>query len=424
MSEENSTENLSCNFCGKSRDDVQKLIAGPGVYICDECVTISYEIIDKESIQDDKFEIDNIPKPEEIKEYLDKYVMSQESAKEILSVSAYNHYKRISNQVTDVVLDKSNILMLGSTGTGKTLLAKTLAKKLKVPFAITDATTLTEAGYVGEDVESVLERLLVLSNYDVELAQRGIVFIDEIDKKARRSESNTNTRDVSGEGVQQAMLRLVEGTTVKLKMNNGKKYSDDFIEFDTSNVLFILSGAFVGIEQTIEKRIKKQSRVGFNSKIVTQEDRNNLLEKVNSQDVVSFGLIPELVGRLPVIATLENLSEENLKKLLTDVKNSIILQLVSLMELDNIDIKFGEEYLKTVAKLAYESKMGARALKSFVENSVMNLMYRVNELQIKGVSVIKMDKYPVDENTYPILVTNSGEEIDTKYKLYRGINEA
>lgn len=424
MSKENNTENLSCNFCGKNRDDVQKLIAGPGVYICDECITISYDIIDKDSIQDEDFDIENIPKPEEIKEYLDKYVMSQNHAKEILSVSAYNHYKRISNQIKGVTIDKSNILLLGSTGTGKTLLAKTLSKKLKVPFAITDATTITEAGYVGEDVESVLERLLVLSNYDIELAQRGIVFIDEIDKKARRSESNTSTRDVSGEGVQQAMLRLIEGTTVKLRVSNGKKYSEDHIEFDTSNVLFILSGAFVGIEQVIEKRIKKQSRVGFGSKLVSQEDRNNILDKVSSEDIVSFGLIPELVGRLPVIATLENLSEENLKKLLTDVKNSIILQLVSLLELDNIDIKFGEEYLKTVAKMAYDSKMGARALKSFAENSVMNLMFRVNELQIKGVNTIKMDKYPVDEKSYPILVTNSGEEIDTNYKLYRGINEA
>jgi len=420
MSDQNNTENLSCNFCGKNRDDVQKLIAGPGVYICDECIRISYDIIDKESSNNEALEIDNVPKPEEIKKYLDKYVMSQNTAKEILSVSAYNHYKRIGNNIDDVTLDKSNVLMLGSTGTGKTLLAKTLARKLNVPFAITDATTLTEAGYVGEDVESVLERLLVLSNYDIDLAQKGIVFIDEIDKKARRSESNTSTRDVSGEGVQQAMLRLVEGTTVKLKMNNGKKYSDEFVEFDTSNVLFILSGAFVGIEQIIEKRIKKTSRVGFNSKIVTQEDRNNILNKVKSEDVVSFGLIPEFVGRLPVIVTLENLSEENLKKLLTDVKNSIILQIISIMELDNIKIEFGREYLQTVAKMAYESNMGARSLKSFVENSVMNLMYRVNDLQIKGVSKIKMDKYPDNKDSLPVLVTQNGEESDTNYKLYRG----
>ena len=419
MSEEQS---LSCNFCGKKRDDVEKLIAGPGVYICDECVKLSYGIVSEEQTEGiGNLDFDALPRPSDIKDFLDMYIMGQDSAKEILSVNAYNHYKRISNVIHDVEIDKTNVLLLGPTGVGKTLLAKTLAKKLQVPFAIADATTLTEAGYVGEDVESVLERLLTIADFDVDVAQRGIVFIDEIDKKARKSESNTTTRDVSGEGVQQALLRLIEGTQCKIKMSTKNKYGEDFIEFDTTNVLFILSGAFVGIEEIIEKRIKKKTNIGFNSKLLTDDDKNEMLTKINSSDVVHYGLIPELVGRLPVIATLDNLSEDQLRKILTDVKNSIIMQIKSLLRLDDLEVKFSNEYYDQVSKLAIQSKMGARALKSLVENSLINIMFRIDEFNNKGVHTIRFDNYPY--NSKPILVYEDREETDDNYKLYRGIDE-
>jgi len=418
-------ENLTCNFCGKNREQVEKLIAGPNVYICNECVTISYDIIDKNPDELDihTLSYEDIPKPNEIKEYLDEYVIGQESAKELLSVHAYNHYKRIGKLIKDIVVEKSNILLMGSTGTGKTLLAKTLANKLGVPFAIADATTLTESGYVGEDVESVLERLLTLADFDVELAQRGIVFIDEIDKKARRSESNTNTRDVSGEGVQQALLRLIEGTTAKVKLQNNKKFGDDYAEFDTTNILFILSGAFVGIEDIIEKRIKRKSNIGFNSKIVDKNERNKLLDAVMNNDVVSYGLIPELVGRLPVIATLEQLDKTQLRRLLTEIKNSTLQQVKSLLRLDGIELEFGDEYLDFVSEKCHKSKIGARSIKSLIDNSVTNLMYRIEEFNNMGVKSIRLDKYPYKYENNPILITDTGEEIDTKFKLYRGIND-
>tara|TARA_B100000424_G_C22899422_1_gene478370 strand:+ start:17 stop:1288 length:1272 start_codon:yes stop_codon:yes gene_type:complete len=420
MSEE---QGLTCNFCGKNREQVEKLIAGPGVYICDECVKLSYGIVSEEQAGElGNLEFEELPKPSEIKEFLDLYIMGQDSAKEILSVNAYNHYKRISNIIHDVEIDKTNVLLLGPTGTGKTLLARTLAKKLQVPFAIADATTLTEAGYVGEDVESVLERLLTIADFDVDLAQKGIVFIDEIDKKARKSESNTATRDVSGEGVQQALLRLIEGTQCKIKMSAKNKYGEDFIEFDTSNVLFILSGAFVGIEEIIEKRIKKKTNIGFNSKLLSDNDKNELLTKINSSDVVHYGLIPELVGRLPVIATLDNLSEKQLRKILTDVKNSIIMQIKSLLRLDDIEIKFSNDYYDQVSKLAIQSKMGARALKSLVENSLINIMFRIDEFNNNGVHTIRFDNYPYNDKK-PVLVYKDREETDGNYKLYRGIDE-
>lgn len=420
MSEE---QGLTCNFCGKNREQVEKLIAGPGVYICDECVKLSYGIVSEEQAGElGNLEFEELPKPSEIKEFLDLYIMGQDSAKEILSVNAYNHYKRISNVIHDVEIDKTNVLLLGPTGTGKTLLARTLAKKLQVPFAIADATTLTEAGYVGEDVESVLERLLTIADFDVDLAQKGIVFIDEIDKKARKSESNTATRDVSGEGVQQALLRLIEGTQCKIKMSAKNKYGEDFIEFDTSNVLFILSGAFVGIEEIIEKRIKKKTNIGFNSKLLSDNDKNDLLTKINSSDVVHYGLIPELVGRLPVIATLDNLSEKQLRKILTDVKNSIIMQIKSLLRLDDIEIKFSNDYYDQVSKLAIQSKMGARALKSLVENSLINIMFRIDEFNNNGVHTIRFDNYPYNDKK-PVLVYEDREETDGNYKLYRGIDE-
>jgi ATP-dependent Clp protease ATP-binding subunit ClpX len=413
---------LTCNFCGKKRDDVEKLIAGPGVYICDECIKLSYSIVQDDQSDINALDFSDLPKPSEIKDYLDQYIMGQDAAKEILSVNAYNHYKRISNVIHDVDIDKTNVLLLGPTGTGKTLLAKTLAKKLQVPFAIADATTLTEAGYVGEDVESVLERLLTLSDFDISVAERGIVFIDEVDKKARKSESNTTTRDVSGEGVQQALLRLIEGTQCKIKTNTKSKYTDEFIEFDTSNVMFILGGAFVGIEEIIEKRLKSKSKIGFNSKILSEDDKNELLTKIRSEDVVHYGIIPELVGRLPVIATMEHLSKEQLRKILTDVKNNVIMQVKSLLRLDNLDIVFTDNYYKEVSDIAIKSKMGARALKSIVENSLINIMFRIDEFNKSGVHTIRFDNYPYGDKK-PILIFDDREELDTKYKIYRGIDE-
>lgn len=421
MTEEN--QKLTCNFCGKHREEVEKLIAGPNVYICDECIKLSYDIV-KEDVGIDLTDLDfsSIPNPIEIKAFLDEYVMSQSSAKEILSVNAYNHYKRVTNQIKDIEVEKTNILLMGSTGTGKTLLAKTLAKKLQVPFAIADATTLTEAGYVGEDVESVLERLLSLSDYDIDIAQRGIVFIDEVDKKARKSESNTSTRDVSGEGVQQALLRLIEGTKTKVKVGSGKKYADEFVEFDTSNVLFILSGAFVGIETIIEKRIKKNSNIGFGSKLINIDQREELIQNVTASDVIQYGLIPELVGRLPVIATLEKLDEMCLKNILTNIKNNIISQTEALLDIDDIEVSFAEGYLSDVAKLADQSKIGARSLKALVENSVTSIMFRASELNNNGVVAVRYDKYPTAEDKPLLIYNDSREEIDDNYKLYRGID--
>jgi len=416
---------LACNFCGKYREDVEKLISGPDVYICNECVTLSYEIIKKDAdLEVNDFNLEALPKPDEIKSFLDEYVIGQVFAKEILSVSAYNHYKRISQSAPNVEIEKTNILLVGSSGSGKTLLAKTLANKLKVPFAIADATTLTEAGYVGEDVESVLERLLSLANYDLSLAQKGIVFIDEVDKKARRSESSTSTRDVSGEGVQQALLRLIEGTITKVKVNGRKKIVDEFVEFDTSNVLFILSGAFVGIEKIIEKRLKKKTTIGFNSTLSDTKDDNYVLQKLQSSDVIDFGLIPELVGRVPIITTLDKLTESDLYRILTNVKNSIIDQTEELLRIDDLEIEFSYNYLKTLAKLAIQSKLGARSLKGLLENSVFSCMYRIKELKQKNINAIRFDDYPTNHDKYPVLIDNNNKEMtDTNYKLYRGVSE-
>tara|TARA_B110000503_G_C7100927_1_gene393718 strand:- start:235 stop:1506 length:1272 start_codon:yes stop_codon:yes gene_type:complete len=414
---------VSCNFCGKKREEVEKLIAGPGVYICDECIKLSYNIVsdtDEKTVGDLTFDL--LPKPTELKKYLDQYIMGQDSAKEILSVNAYNHYKRITNVLPDIELDKSNILLVGPTGTGKTLLAKTLAKKLQVPFAMADATTLTEAGYVGEDVESVLERLLTLADFDIDVAQKGIIFIDELDKKARKSESNTNTRDVSGEGVQQALLRLIEGTQCKVKINSKNKMSDEYIDFDTTDVLFILGGAFVGIDDIIKARLKKKSNMGFNSSLDSKDKDKEVLSQITSNDIVSYGLIPELVGRLPVIATLDILTAPQLKNILTEVKNSVIVQVKSLMMLDDIDVTFSDTYLHEVSEYAIQSKMGARALKSLVENSLMNIMFRVEEFNKKGIKGIRFDNYPYNDKK-PVLIYEDKEEQDNNYKLYRGINE-
>lgn len=416
-----SESNLTCSFCGEGRDDVDKLIAGPNVYICDQCVTLSYDIVigEKAKLADSSDDYEHLPSPPEIKEHLDDWIISHDRVKQLLSVSSYNHYKRIQhNETADMELEKSNILLVGPTGTGKTLFAKTLAKKLRVPFAIADATTLTEAGYVGEDVESVLERLLVTADYDVQKAQQGIIYIDEIDKKARKGETNTSTKDVSGEGVQQALLRLIEGTTCKVKVNSNKKYSEEFIEFDTSQVLFILGGAFVGIDKIVEKRIKKSSSIGFGATVLTDHDRSKLHMQVLHDDVVEYGLIPELMGRLPLLGVLETLDETDMFDVMTSVKNSVLDQCVALLKMDDIDLDFSEQYVRDAAKLSMEKKLGARAIRGIVESSMVSVMYRARDLRESGVIKIIFDKYP-DKDYFPTLVNENGEEkVDTHYYLF------
>lgn len=426
MSDDKHDINLECSFCGKKRNDVRKLIAGPDAYICNECVSISNKIINEEFYDDDLgiFDEENIPTPKEIKSYLDEYIISQEYAKTILSVCAYNHYKKIYHSAENSKIEKSNVLLLGGTGTGKTLLGKTLAKKLKVPFAIADATTLTEAGYVGEDVESVIERLLNTCDWNIPLAQNGIVFIDEIDKKARSSESNASTKDISGEGVQQALLRLIEGTTIKVSAT-GSSRREDYIEFDTTNVLFIVAGAFVGIDEIVKKKLK-QSSIGFNKSLKSKEDDKDWIENVEHEDVIQYGLIPEFVGRLPNIVTLLDLDESNMFNILKNSKGSTITQVTKLLKLDQINLQFEDQYLKDVAKIAVDKKVGARGLKSIVENSLHNIMYRAPDLEKQNVKNIVFKKYPISVDLHPTFVyTNGNSKIDKHYKIkLRGNSES
>ena len=407
-------KNLTCSFCGKNRNEVKKLIAGPNSYICNECISISHKIINDENTIDD-LDITEVPTPDEINDHLNKVVISQEHAKEVLSVVAYNHYKRLFYGDEEPKIEKSNVIMLGPTGSGKTLLAKTLAKRLNVPFTIADATTLTEAGYVGEDVESVIERLLHQCNWDVSVAEHGIVFLDEIDKKARSSESNASTTDISGEGVQQALLRLIEGTVVKIPTGGTKR--PDYVDVDTTNILFICSGAFVGIEKLVNARINKKN-MGFNSKLNTKED-TEWQESIDHRDLISFGLIPELVGRLPNIVTLNELEEKHMVTILKKSNASIIPQVQKLMEFDEIKLEFEEQYYKDVARLARKNKIGARGLKSIIEVSLHNIMFRGPKLKESGVESIKFKTYPTkDVDTHPIFLYNNGNEVtDKDYKI-------